>query len=59
MANPKRRSSKSRRDKRRTHIKLSLPSSSICPQCNEIKPPHRVCPACGYYKGVEVIEAGK
>ncbi|MFR3991873.1 MAG: 50S ribosomal protein L32 [Angelakisella sp.] len=25
-------------------------------QCGSFKLPHRVCPACGYYKGVEVIK---
>jgi large subunit ribosomal protein L32 len=22
-----------------------------CPQCHELKIPHRVCPHCGYYRG--------
>lgn len=26
-----------------------------CPQCGGIKQPHRVCPACGYYRGRPVI----
>ncbi|HOK78627.1 MAG TPA: 50S ribosomal protein L32, partial [Verrucomicrobiota bacterium] len=26
-----------------------------CPQCAEPYIPHRVCPACGYYKGRQVI----
>jgi len=56
MALPKRRHSKSRRDKRRTHQKLSLPQVILCPQCNEPKLPHRVCLACGTYKGKTVLE---
>ncbi|TKJ33897.1 50S ribosomal protein L32 [bacterium (candidate division B38) B3_B38] len=56
MANPKRRHSKSRRDKRRARLSLTSPSLSECPQCHETKLPHRVCPHCGYYKGVEAIE---
>ncbi|MBP2682550.1 MAG: ribosomal protein [Deltaproteobacteria bacterium] len=55
MPNPKRRGSKSRRDKRRTHKKLSQPAVSICPQCKSTKRPHVVCPTCGTYKGREVI----
>ncbi len=45
MALPKKRHSKSRRDKRRTHWKLDAPSVVACPQCSQPKLPHRVCPA--------------
>lgn len=55
MAVPKRKISKSRRDKRRTHYKLSVPGMSVCPKCGEIKLPHRVCKSCGTYKDVDVI----
>ncbi|MGC9364276.1 MAG: 50S ribosomal protein L32 [Fidelibacterota bacterium] len=57
MALPKRKLSKSRRDKRRTHQKLRAATIVICPQCNEPKMPHRVCPNCGYYRGRPVISA--
>lgn len=56
MANPKRRHSKSRRDKRRANWKIVPVNLSICPQCNQPKLPHRVCSNCGYYKGRKVIE---
>jgi len=56
MAVPKRKQSKSRRDKRRANYKLSEPAKSICPECGAIKQPHRVCLACGTYKGRKVIE---
>ncbi|MEW5920679.1 MAG: 50S ribosomal protein L32 [Bacillota bacterium] len=56
MAVPKRRVSKTRRDKRRTHWKLSAPGLSRCPKCHEIKMPHRVCPACGFYNGKAVVK---
>lgn len=55
MAVPKSKISKSRRDKRRTHYKLSVPGMSVCPKCGEIKLPHRVCRSCGTYKDVDVI----
>jgi large subunit ribosomal protein L32 len=55
MANPKRRHSKARRDKRRAHDALRVPSMSRCPNCQEMKPPHRVCPHCGFYKDREVV----
>lgn len=50
MANPKRKTSKSRRDKRRTHDKLTGPSVAECPQCGEARLPHHACPDCGAYK---------
>jgi large subunit ribosomal protein L32 len=56
MALPKRRHSRQRGRKRRTHYKLNKPSLARCPQCQEVKVPHRVCAHCGYYKGVEVVE---
>ncbi len=56
MALPKRRVSRARRDKRRTHDKLPKIHLIDCPQCHEPRLPHRVCPHCGYYRGVEVVE---
>jgi large subunit ribosomal protein L32 len=56
MALPKRKLSKSRRDKRRTHKRLVSPILSLCPQCNEPKLPHRICPHCGTYKGEEILK---
>lgn len=56
MAHPKRRHSRSRRDKRRTHDKLKKPEFGICSQCKKAKTMHRVCPHCGFYKGKQVIE---
>lgn len=55
MANPKHKISKARRDKRRTHKKLSVPSLVLCPQCQEPRLPHHVCLNCGTYNGREVI----
>ena len=55
MAVPKRKMSKARRDRRRANWKLSVPGMVECPQCNEMKMPHRVCPECGYYNGKQVI----
>ncbi|HIC56174.1 MAG TPA: 50S ribosomal protein L32 [Acidobacteria bacterium] len=54
MANPKRRHSKSRTSKRRTHDALDPVYTNECPQCHEPKIPHRVCSNCGYYKGRQV-----
>ncbi|MCS7307960.1 MAG: 50S ribosomal protein L32 [Aquificaceae bacterium] len=58
MAVPKRKTSKWRRDQRRSQnffSKLSTLSLSTCPNCGELIMPHRACPYCGYYKGREVV----
>ena len=55
MAVPKRKKSKSKRDKRRTHQKLAAPNLSTCPDCGEATLPHHACPSCGSYKGRTVI----
>ncbi|CZQ94679.1 ribosomal protein l32p [Trichococcus palustris] len=56
MAVPKRRTSKARKAKRRTHFKLEIPGLNSCPNCGELKKSHHVCASCGYYDGVAVIE---
>ncbi|NLM11857.1 MAG: 50S ribosomal protein L32 [Clostridiaceae bacterium] len=56
MAVPKNKVSKQRRNKRRTHYKLTAPELVSCPQCHNLKMPHRVCKECGYYNGKEVIK---
>lgn len=54
MAVPQRRISKTRRNKRRTHDKISVPSVVKCPNCGEYTLSHRVCKHCGTYKGQQV-----
>lgn len=56
MPNPKRRHSKARRGKRRAHDALRVPQTTLCPNCQEPRMQHRVCPKCGYYKGREVVQ---
>jgi large subunit ribosomal protein L32 len=58
MAVPKRRTSKSKKRKRRTHYKAATPTLNPCPKCGAARQPHHVCPNCGFYKGVKrlVIE---
>ena len=56
MPNPKRKHSKTRRDKRRgANSKMPVPNLSICQQCKKLMLPHRVCPHCGYYNGRPVV----
>ena len=57
MPNPKRRHSKQRTAKRRSHDFLTLPNSQVCPTCQERKLPHHACPKCGEYKGRSVSPA--
>jgi large subunit ribosomal protein L32 len=59
MPNPKRRHSRSRRDKRRANEKIESLNLSVCPQCKMPKQPHRICPHCGYYKGRQVVQVVK
>ncbi|MBA2361497.1 MAG: 50S ribosomal protein L32 [Actinobacteria bacterium] len=54
MAVPKRKTSKSRRDKRRAQHKIEAPRVNECPVCHRPKRPHHVCPTCKTYRGREV-----
>ncbi len=54
MAVPKHRTSKTKRDKRRTHDKLEAPTLTKCTQCGEARLQHHACPECGTYKGRSV-----
>ena len=57
MAVPFRKISKTRRDKRRTHFKLSVPGMVNCDKCGELKLALRVCKVCGSYKGRDIVQA--
>ncbi|MFA5005690.1 MAG: 50S ribosomal protein L32 [Candidatus Omnitrophota bacterium] len=56
MALPKRKHSKTRGLKRRTHWKIKKTNLAPCPQCKQPKLAHRVCLICGYYDGRQVVE---
>ncbi len=55
MAVPKKRTSRTRRDKRRATHKAAKARVNHCVKCHSPRLPHRVCPSCGDYKGREVI----
>lgn len=55
MAQPKKKTSRARRDSRRSHHALTAINLAVCPQCNEQKRPHYACAKCGYYNGKEVV----
>jgi large subunit ribosomal protein L32 len=56
MPTPKRRHTKSKRDRRRSHHALKPKLFSSCPKCGEPIMPHRICFNCGNYAGREVID---
>lgn len=60
MAVPKRKTSKARRDKRRSNVwKLALPGITKCPKCGEFILSHRVCKNCGTYAGKDYSKPEK
>lgn len=56
MAVPKKRTSKQRKRKRRTHHKADILAHQACDRCGDPRRPHHVCPTCGYYDGREVVD---
>jgi len=57
MAVPKRKTSPSRRNMRRSHHALTVVAHADCPNCGEPKRPHHICGACGHYSEREVVKA--
>lgn len=59
MAHPKRKISKQRRDKRRTHYKAKAPVLATCPTTGEVHRYHRAYYVDGdlYYKGKLVVSS--
>lgn len=55
MAVPKRKWSKARSRRGRSHYTVKAPVLTTCPQCKALKMPHYVCKQCGYYNGREVV----
>lgn len=54
MAVPKRKTSKSKLRMRKHSHRTKMPALVPCNNCNEMKEPHRACPACGFYRGRQV-----
>ena len=55
MAVPRRKTSRARRDARRSTHAGTAPSVGVCSHCHAPKLPHRVCPNCGMYNGRQVV----
>ena len=56
MPVPKKKTSRSKRNMRRSHHALERTYSIVCPKCGESVLRHRVCMACGQYRGKQVFE---
>ncbi len=56
MPVPKKRTSKSKRDMRRSHHAVSRTFAVVCAGCGEAKLRHRACTECGEYRGRKVLE---
>jgi large subunit ribosomal protein L32 len=56
MAVPKRKTTPSRRNNRRSHDALKSSAYVECSNCGELTRPHHVCKACGHYDRREVVE---
>ena len=55
MAVPKKRTSRARRDIRRSHHALEYTHTTPCANCGTIKLPHHICQSCGVYRGKQLI----
>jgi large subunit ribosomal protein L32 len=56
---PKKKTPRSAKGKRRSHLHTPAVPLTECPQCHSARQPHHVCPSCGYYKGREAITVGQ
>ncbi len=56
MAVPKKRTSRRRRDMRRSHDALKFNDVvEPCPSCGELRRRHHLCEACGTYRGRQIV----
>ena len=55
MAVPKRKTSPSKRNMRRSHHALTAANFQECKNCGELKLPHNLCASCGHYNGLEIL----
>lgn len=59
MSVPKQRHTKQRRDAKRDRFAIAPVKTQSCPKCGKEKLAHRICAACGFYKGKEVVNTIK
>ena len=56
MAEPKKRTNRSKGGMRRMSQKASSPSVSYCDNCHQAVKRHQICSNCGHYKGKQVVD---
>jgi len=57
MPVPKKKTSKSKRNMRRSHDAISRTFAVVCPNCGDPVLRHRACSNCGQYRGREVVKS--
>ena len=53
---PKSRISKRRKGNRRSHDRLKAVTLVRCSTCEAYHRPHHMCPECGTFRGIQIIE---
>jgi len=56
MAEPKKKLSKTRTNRRRAKFKVADSAVILCKNCGEAILPHIICPKCGFYKGEAITK---
>lgn len=59
MSVPKKRTTHSRTAQRRAHDFLTRSFAVVCSSCGEPKLRHRICLACGSYRGKKIIAGAR
>lgn len=59
MAVPFRRTSKTKKRMRRTHLKKEVGALTTCSKCGATIRPHRACTKCGNYNGKNVLDVNE
>ncbi len=55
MAVPKKKVSPGRKKMRRQFYELTPTAFVSCPNCADLRRPHRICSSCGFYNGRLVV----
>lgn len=59
MAVPKKKTSKSKRNMRRSHDGVAVVNNAGCANCGAPKQPHHLCRSCGWYGKQQIISTAK